>query len=98
MFKQIKEIKDRLGDNPELKPIYIGMLNFWTDNKKAEIKAKERLQTCKECEFFVEEKNDLLKVNDSKIPYLTNKQCGECGCVLSFKLRQSIKKCNKWQK
>ena len=98
MFKQIKEIKERLGTNPELKPIYIGMLNFWTGNKPAEATAKNRLQICKRCEFFVEEKNELLKIKDSKIPQLTNKQCGDCGCVLSFKLRQSENLCKKWKK
>jgi hypothetical protein len=98
MFKQLKEIKERLGENPELKPIYIGMLNFWTGDKKAEATAKNRLKNCLSCEFFIDEKNNLLKVNDTKIPILTNKQCGECGCVLSFKLRQSENLCNKWQK
>ena len=98
MFKQIKEIKERLGTNPELKPIYIGMLNFWSGNKPVEATAKNRLLKCKKCEFFENETNDLLKIKDSKIPELTNKKCGDCGCVLSFKLRQSFNLCDKWQK
>ncbi len=98
MFKKLKEIKERLGDSPEYKSIYLGMLNFWVNDSRALKLAKERTQTCTICEHFIEEKNDLLKVKDDKIPQLSNKQCGDCGCVLSYKLRQSEKKCKKWQK
>lgn len=97
MFKEIKDLKNRMGENPELKPIYIGMLNYTVKNKHALELAKKRAKTCVYCEFYQEEQNDLLKVNDKDIPELSNKQCGGCGCVLSFKLRQSINKCTKWQ-
>jgi len=99
MLNELKNIKDRLGENPELKPVFFGMLNFVAKNKMAIDLAKQRyLQSCKDCEFFAEEPNEILKVEDKDIPELSNKMCAECGCVLSYKNRQSIKLCSKWQK
>jgi RNase P subunit RPR2 len=99
MIKELKNIKARLGENPELKPVFIGMLNFVAKNKTAIDLAKKRFENhCKNCEFFVEESNELLKVEDKDVPELSNKMCADCGCVLSYKNRQSLKICEKWQK
>jgi len=99
MIKQLIDLKNRLGENPELKPIYFGFLNFATKNKTAEFLAKKRyFENCKNCINFVDEENDLLKIEDKKIPELSNKMCNLCGCVASYKLRQSINKCEQWQK
>lgn len=98
MLAKLLDIKNRLGTNPELKQIYIGMLNFYSKSKNAEILAKKRyLDSCKNCTLFVDEKNELLQIKDTEIPELTNKNCYICGCVCSFKLRQSINKCDKWK-
>ena len=98
MINDLKNIKNRLGKNPELKPIYMGMLNYFTKNKKAKELAKKRyLENCKNCEFFANEKNELLKFEDNSIKELSNKLCSLCGCNCSFKLRQSLKKCEKWR-
>lgn len=99
MLKQIKDLKTRLCENPELRPIYIGMLNYFCNSKEANKLALSRYEnSCKGCEFFIEEKNELLRFEDNQIPELSNKMCNDCGCNISFKLRQSIKKCSRWQK
>jgi len=99
MIKQLIDLKKRLGENPELKPIYFGLLNFYTNNKTAKELAKKRyFENCKKCINFVDEENDLLKIEDKEIQQLSNKKCNLCGCVASYKLRQSIKKCELWQK
>ena len=98
MLKKLLDIKKRLGENPELKPIYIGMLNFYSKSKTAIMLAKKRyLESCKNCIYFIDETNELLQITDTEIPELTNKTCNLCGCVCAFKLRQSINKCEKWQ-
>ena len=98
MLEKLLEIKKRLGTNPEIKPIYIGLLNFYSKSKTAKILAEKRyLESCKNCNFFTDETNELLQVVDTEIKELTHKSCNLCGCVSSYKLRQSIKKCDKWQ-
>ena len=99
MLKQLLDIKKRLGESPELKPIYTGMLNFFTNNKKAKELAKERFEkSCKGCIHFINEPNTLLQIEDKQLPELSGKTCNDCDCVSAYKLRQSIKKCSEWQK
>lgn len=80
-----------------LKPYEAGKHNFYYIDDEAESLAKERLKTCVGCEFFVDEPIDFLRVKDEKIPELSNKMCGNCGCTLAYKIRQSIQPCDKWQ-
>lgn len=81
-----------------LEPLEIGMRNFKHTDLDVELLAIERLEICKGCEFFGKEPIDFLRVEDKNIPELSKKMCDECGCTLSYKLRQSKTKCIKWQK
>ncbi|MCQ9638606.1 hypothetical protein MP478_04325 [Chryseobacterium sp. WG14] len=80
------------------KAVAVGILNFKTDNKKAFELAKKRFENhCKSCKFSIEEPIPELRVEDEKISELSGKTCGDCGCILSYKLRQSVKKCSRWE-
>lgn len=75
-----------------------GMHNFKQPIAEVESLAESRKNECVVCEFYTEEPIPFLRVTDERIPELSNKMCDECGCILSYKLRQSINKCSKWQK
>lgn len=75
----------------------VGYHNFNHTNIDVELLAEERKNTCLNCPFFVDEPIKFLKVTDKNIPELSGKMCDECGCTLTYKLRQSLIKCNKWQ-
>lgn len=81
-----------------LEPYELGKQNFEDPILCVEEKAKKRLEVCMSCNFFVDEPIEFLRVKDSNIPELSNKMCNDCGCVLSYKIRQDLKKCKKWQK
>lgn len=74
-----------------------GMRNFKQPIAEIEAMAESRKNECIGCEFYTEEPIHFLRVEDKRIPELSNAMCGECGCTLSYKLRQSIDKCDKWQ-
>ncbi len=76
-------------------PYIEGRLNFENPSEEIESIAKERL---KYCNCLVEEPIEFLRVEDKRIPELSNMMCDICGCTASYKFRQSIKKCEKWQK
>jgi len=80
-----------------LEPLEIGMRNFKHVDIDVELLAMDRAKECTGCEMFVDEPIDFLRVEDKNIPELSNKMCDECGCTLSYKLRQSKTKCKKWQ-
>lgn len=79
-----------------IEPLEFGMHNFKHHDLDVELLAKERSDECEKCEMNVEEPIPFLRVEDKNIPELSNKMCDECGCTLSYKLRQSITKCKKW--
>ena len=77
--------------------IALGIFNFKTNNQNAKLVAEKRLlENCISCPHFIDEPIDFLRVTDSEIPELSNKMCGDCGCVLAYKTRQSIDKCKLW--
>lgn len=78
-------------------PIQEGINNFNHPILEVEGLAEDRKDTCMGCEFYVDEPISFLRVEDKRIPELSNKMCDSCGCTLSYKLRQSIDKCGKWQ-
>lgn len=80
-----------------IEPLDVGMNNFKHLNIDVELLAKERTDECMQCDMNVEEPIYFLRVQDSNIPELSNRMCDDCGCTLSYKLRQSITKCKKWQ-
>lgn len=79
-------------------PLTEGLKNFSNPVEEIELLAKWRMLECMGCDFFKEEPIVFLQVNDEKIPELSKMFCDECGCTSSYKLRQSISKCKKWQK
>jgi hypothetical protein len=79
-------------------PITNGFTNFKNPTKETEKLALERLFDCINCPAFLDEPILFLKVKDKNIPDFSGKFCDECGCTLSYKVRQSISKCDKWQK
>lgn len=80
-----------------IEPLQEGMNNFNNPIKEIELLAEERKNVCVGCKFYVEEPISFLKVMDDCIPELSEMMCDECGCTLSYKLRQSQTKCKKWQ-
>lgn len=104
MKEQIKRFCESLKRQEKIniirdtKAVAIGIKNFNFPYKKAEELAVKRLENkCKGCNFNILEPIEELRVTDTRIPDLTNRTCGQCGCVLSYKLRQSVKKCSKWE-
>lgn len=81
-----------------IKPLNTGYDNFKHQNKEVELLAKERKETCFKCPMFQKEPVPILRVEDKNIPELSNMFCDDCGCTLSYKLRQSIDTCIKWQR
>lgn len=79
-----------------LEPLEIGMRNFKNIDIDIELLAIDRAKKCTGCEMFIDEPINFLKVIDKYIPGISNKMCDECGCTLSYKLRQSKTKCKKW--
>lgn len=81
-----------------LEPLEEGINNFKHPNVDVELLAKERKETCVGCPMYKKEPIPMFRVIDKNIPELSNIFCDLCGCTLSYKLRQSLDKCNKWQK
>ncbi|HET8838042.1 MAG TPA: hypothetical protein VFM82_03520 [Flavobacteriaceae bacterium] len=92
----MKKVKTLLKDGIE--PFKEGKKNF--DNPIAEIEqlAKERLEICKGCEFFKKEPISFLSIKDERIKEFSEMVCGDCGCELPYKSRQTISICKKWQR
>lgn len=78
-------------------PIEEGIRNFNNPVLEIERLAESRKDECIVCDFYVDEPIKFLRVEDKNIVELSNKMCDECGCTLSYKTRQSITKCKKWQ-
>ena len=104
MWAKIKRYQEQLKNENDLnvirdlKAIIVGMTNFYLSSKKWNVKAKERFENhCSKCEIFINEPLESEKVIDKDIPKLSGKICGSCGCVESYKLRQSIKPCKFWK-
>lgn len=88
MFKKIKSLSKH-----GLDPIKEGMHNFKNPTDEVENLAKERL---KKCNCLVDEPISWLRVEDKRIPELSNKMCGECECTAAYLFRQNIKICKQW--
>lgn len=100
---KIKRLKEALASesDPDLlrsgKAILAGMTFFKMGiNKTLAIKRFE--DHCRGCEFNVLDPVEDMREKDSQIPDASDRMCSHCGgCVLSYKLRQSVKKCEFWQ-
>lgn len=88
--KAITLIKDGL------KPVEEGVENFNNPKPEIEALANERSLVCLECPHFVKEPVSFLRVNDDRILAISKMMCGECGCTLPYKTRQTITICDRW--
>jgi hypothetical protein len=73
-----------------------GKKNFDTPKEDVERLAAERLEKSKKCRFFKKEPITWLRVNDRRLPEASGKYCENCGCIMSYKLRQNTDKCECW--
>ncbi len=89
------KIKTLLKDG--LDPYVEGKRNFEHPTTDVEVLSAMRAITCGSCRYLKDEPIDFFRVHDAKIPELSGKSCGKCGCILSYKTRQSIKPCSRWQ-
>lgn len=81
-----------------IEPINQGVVNFQMNIPEIESLALERSKVCDGCAFFIKEPVNFLRIEDLRIPILSEMMCGECFCSSPYKLRQSITKCDKWVK
>ncbi|MDM1523861.1 hypothetical protein HX088_11345 [Empedobacter sp. 225-1] len=58
----------------------------------------ERTITCKGCPNFNDEPISMLRYTDTEDSSLNGKICGECGCIISLKIRQNKEICRFWKK
>lgn len=73
-----------------------GAINLATG--QLETKSEDFAYICKTCPGRIDETDDSLAVKDPDFDFLSGKMCGACGgCVLSYKVRQSLKLCDKWE-
>lgn len=77
-------------------PIIEGMDNYANPKPEIEALAKERLKTCRGCEFYADEPIPLFAIKDHTLAGANKKFCDNCGCALPYKLRQTQKPCEKW--
>ena len=80
-----------------IEPIEEGMRNFNNPCKEAERLARQRIATCTQCPHYKIEPVSFLRVEDERIPQAGSRYCSDCGCTLSYKIRQSQTICKQWQ-
>lgn len=81
-----------------LKPYNEGKKNFNDPIPEVEDLARERLEICKRCPHFKKEPISFFRVKDERIKGFSEMMCGDCGCELPYKSRQSITICKKWKR
>jgi hypothetical protein len=100
LFNDLLDMKKRflkesdIDLRAKLLAVVKGIYNY-RNNKNTEIAIERYNEFCKGCEFLETETNEFLIVKD--VYELHAKKCNDCGCVLSYKNRQSISKCKKWK-
>jgi hypothetical protein len=102
LMDKITRLKEGLASetNPDIikttKAIIQGLTYFYLGvNKKL---AKLRFENhCKSCEYNVADPVVSMHEVDKDISEISGRMCSHCGgCVLSYKLRQDVKKCEYW--
>lgn len=104
-MKKLKSVlkKGKTIAKEGIEPFKEGVYNFLHPSPEMEKLAKERAEICFGCKNFIDEPNDLFRVggelgvpHPDSIAELTNKSCDDCGCIISYKLRQNKKICELW--
>ena len=75
-------------------PMIEGMMNYDKNIPEIEDRAMKRLESCSEC--LIDEPIKSFRIEDKRIPELSNKMCEDCGCAAPYLFRQDVKKCEKW--
>lgn len=72
------------------------MGKYFCENPNPEIEriAKKRYQKCKD--LVIDEPVEFLKIEDKHVPEWSGKIFKDCGCPISYKLRQTIINCKCW--
>lgn len=102
MWEKIKRLKEGLASetNPDLikstKAIIQGMTFFYLGIHSKIAKLRYDMY-CRSCKHNAEDPVKSMHETDKEIPEISGRMCSHCGgCVLSFKLRQDVKKCEYW--
>lgn len=79
------------------KAILAGM-SFFKLGINKDLAEKRFINHCRTCQYNVLDPVEDMREKDSQIPEASDRMCSHCGgCVLSYKLRQSVNKCEFWQ-
>lgn len=78
-------------------PLMDGYHNYNNPNPDIEEIAGERLSICITCPHYQDEEIKMFQIDDKLLPMASNKKCNDCGCILSYKIRQLVIRCNKWK-
>lgn len=92
-FKKVVSVLDN-----GIEPIAEGVKNFNNPINEIETLAEGRALTCVDCVNYIIEPIESFRVTDIRIPELSEMFCDDCGCTLSYKLRQTKTKCPLWKK
>ena len=98
----MSKIKSAIGkaktlSNVGLEPFEVGKYNFENPTKESEELAIKRAVICIGCDLMKIEPIESFRIEDTRIPELSNMMCGDCFCELSLKTRQSITICDNWK-
>ncbi len=92
-LKESLEKEKKEGKDPNvlksLDAVFQGISNFYL-NRNTKLAKQRAERYCNGCEFNISEPIESLRVKDKRVPALSGRTCKECGCVLSYKLRQNI--------
>lgn len=100
---KIQRLKDAIkaeGADPDLlrsgKAILAGM-SFFKLGINKDLALKRFQEHCSSCEYNVIDPVEDMRETDKQIPDASDRMCSHCGgCVLAYKLRQNVKKCEFW--
>lgn len=99
---KIKRLKEALASesDPDLlrsgKAILSGMA-FFKLGINTDLARKRFDSHCKSCQFNVLDPVEGMREKDPQIDEASDRMCSHCGgCVLAYKLRQNVTKCEFW--
>lgn len=103
LLDKIERLKSALQEEKDpdavktIKAVIVGMTNYNLGLQNSI--AKDRFEKyCSGCAYNVQDPIPDMRVQDKAIPELSERMCAYCnGCVLSYKLRQSVKPCEFWK-
>lgn len=94
LSKKISSISKE-GLDPIIEGMTEGIRNYDKNIPDIENRARKRLESCSDC--LIDEPIKSFRIEDKRIPELSNKMCDDCGCAAPYFFRQDIKKCKNWK-